>query len=384
MMHRLTITVDEDDFPLLVERKPQKWRNDVASVFAVTTSNDSLPLKGNGSGEATFTVTNTSARPLRGIARPKALGNTKKEWLKLAGDNEHDFAAGGTRQFSVALSVPADAPPGKYSFRLDAFSASNPDEDFTEGPTVSAEVLPAPPKPPSKAWIIPVALMAVLIIVATVVLIFRGGSKQQEVKKQPPPLVKPAVKVVTLGDGDQGKTTLMAAIIKVLSQAGKARSVAYEELIDPPEIEVQGVKVRAAEVEYDTDKAHYIHVGGHNQLDYLKLLTSSGVMFDGAILIISAQDGPMPATREQIINARNKGIKSIVVYLDNVDMVNDPELLQLVELEVHELLDKYDFKQDNVSIVRGSASKALAGSSDEIGKDSILELLKAMDMRFAK
>jgi beta-lactam-binding protein with PASTA domain len=141
----------------------------MATVFAITTPTDVLKLDADGHAEASFTVTNNTARPLRGLAKTRPLGDTKREWLKISGEPERDLAPGGTQQYNVTLSVPADASPGKYSFRLDVVSASNPDEDYTEGPTVTAEVLPAPPKPPSKAWVIPVALAAVLLIVGLTV-----------------------------------------------------------------------------------------------------------------------------------------------------------------------------------------------------------------------
>ncbi len=143
----------------------------MANIFAITTANDTIKLNADRHGEAVFTVTDTIARPLRGLVKLKPLGDTKQQWLKLAGESERDFAAGGTQQFNVMLDVPANTPPGKYGFRLDVVSTVNPDEHFTEGPTVTAEFLPPKARPPSKAWMIPVALIVLALIVGGIVWI---------------------------------------------------------------------------------------------------------------------------------------------------------------------------------------------------------------------
>src|SRR6266511_462268 len=149
----------------------------MANIFAITTASDTIKLNEQRHGEVVFTVTDTVARPLRGLAKLKALGDTKQQWLRLAGESERDFAAGGTQQFTVMLDIPPGAPPGKYGFRLDVVSSINPDEDFTEGPTVTAELLPAKPPAPSKAWVIPVALIVLVLIVVAIVLIVTRNKK---------------------------------------------------------------------------------------------------------------------------------------------------------------------------------------------------------------
>ena len=149
----------------------------MANVFAVTTANESINLDAKRHGEATFTVTDSISRPLRGLAKVKPLGDTKQQWLKLAGESERDFAAGGTQQYTVSIDIPPEVPAGKYGFRLDIVSMINPDEDFTEGPTVNAEVAARKPPPPSRAWIIPVALIVVAAMVGVVVLILTRSKK---------------------------------------------------------------------------------------------------------------------------------------------------------------------------------------------------------------
>ena len=192
------------------------------------------------------------------------------------------------------------------------------------------------------------------------------------------------IRILTLGHEAHGKSTLTAAITKVLYQMGKSKFVAYDDIVNPPEIEVQHVKVACAQVEYETSKARYGHIDCHNHSDYVKLLTSPGVTLDAAILVVSAADGPMPHTREHIILASKKGIQSMVVYLNKVDLVDDPELLDLVELEIRELLTQNAFKGDEVPVIRGSALSALVGTRDDIGRNAVIKLLSAMDMYFAE
>jgi elongation factor Tu len=194
---------------------------------------------------------------------------------------------------------------------------------------------------------------------------------------------KPTVNVAVLGHDGHGKTTLTAAITKVLSKTGGATFVHYDDLASPSDISVQGVTLAAAKVEYETDKARYVHVDCRGHADCVKLLTAEGVTLDGVIVVVSAQDGPMPQTREQLVLAHKAGIESVVVYLNKVELATDAELLELVELELRELLKQIGFKEGNVSIIRGSALMALVGTNDKIGRDSILELLRAMDMNFA-
>jgi elongation factor Tu len=194
---------------------------------------------------------------------------------------------------------------------------------------------------------------------------------------------KPTIRVVILGHDSHGKSTLTAAITKVLYKTGGAKFVPYDDIESPSEVVVQGIKVAAAQIEYETPKAHYVHVDCRSNSDYTKLLTSEGVAMDGAILVVSAQDGPMPQTREHIILARKRGINSIIVYINKVDLVNDTELLDLVELEVRELLTAHGYNGKAVPFIRGSALMALVGTRDEIGGKTIIELLSAMDKHFS-
>jgi len=190
---------------------------------------------------------------------------------------------------------------------------------------------------------------------------------------------KPHCNIGTIGHVDHGKTTLTAAITKVLAEQGKAQFTAYDQIDKAPEEKARGITINTAHVEYETDKRHYAHVDCPGHADYVKNMITGAAQMDGAILVVSAADGPMPQTREHILLARQVGVPAIVVYLNKVDMVDDPELLELVELEVRELLSKYGFPGDEVPIVRGSALAALEGRDDAIGKNSILELMKAVD-----
>ena len=188
---------------------------------------------------------------------------------------------------------------------------------------------------------------------------------------------KPHVNVGTIGHVDHGKTTLTAAITKVLSRAGKAEFMAYDQIDKAPEERERGITIATAHVEYETDKRHYAHVDCPGHADYIKNMITGAAQMDGAILVVSAADGPMPQTREHILLARQVGVPAIVVYLNKCDMVDDPELLELVELELRELLTKYEFPGDEIPIVRGSALKALEGDAE--WEKSIPALLEAVD-----
>ncbi|MDJ0971087.1 MAG: elongation factor Tu, partial [Kiloniellales bacterium] len=183
----------------------------------------------------------------------------------------------------------------------------------------------------------------------------------------------------TIGHVDHGKTTLTAAITKVLAEAGGAEFTAYDEIDKAPEEKARGITIATAHVEYETDNRHYAHVDCPGHADYVKNMITGAAQMDGAILVVSASDGPMPQTREHILLARQVGVPAIVVYMNKCDMVDDPELLDLVELEVRELLSSYEFPGDDIPIVRGSALKALEGDGGEIGSQSILELMKEVD-----
>ncbi len=188
---------------------------------------------------------------------------------------------------------------------------------------------------------------------------------------------KPHVNVGTIGHVDHGKTTLTAAITRVLAARGGAEFVGYEEIDRAPEEKERGITINTAHVEYETDARHYAHVDCPGHADYVKNMITGAAQMDGAILVVSAADGPMPQTREHILLARQVGVPALVVYLNKVDQVDDEELLDLVELEVRELLSEYDFPGDDIPVLRGSALQALEG--DEAGEASVLELMQAVD-----
>jgi len=192
---------------------------------------------------------------------------------------------------------------------------------------------------------------------------------------------KPHLNVGTIGHVDHGKTTLTAAITKALAKKNFAKYTAYDQIDKAPEERERGITIAIAHVEYQTEKRHYAHVDCPGHADYIKNMITGAAQMDGAVLVVSAPDGPMPQTREHILLARQVGVPSIVVYLNKVDMVakEDQELLDLVELELRELLSKYDFPGDTTPIVRGSALKALEGDQSDIGEGSIWKLMEALD-----
>jgi len=190
---------------------------------------------------------------------------------------------------------------------------------------------------------------------------------------------KPHCNIGTIGHVDHGKTTLTAAITKVLAEGGKASFTAYDQIDKAPEEKARGITINTAHVEYETDRRHYAHVDCPGHADYVKNMITGAAQMDGAILVVSAADGPMPQTREHILLARQVGVPAIVVYLNKVDMVDDEELLELVELEVRELLTKYQFPGDEIPIVKGSALAALEGRDEALGRAKILELMEAVD-----
>jgi elongation factor Tu len=190
---------------------------------------------------------------------------------------------------------------------------------------------------------------------------------------------KPHCNIGTIGHVDHGKTSLTAAITKILAEQGKAKYTAYDQIDKAPEEKARGITIATAHVEYETDKRHYAHVDCPGHADYVKNMITGAAQMDGAILVVSAADGPMPQTREHILLARQVGVPALVVYLNKVDMVDDPELLELVELEVRELLSKYEFPGDDIPVVKGSATCALNDEKPELGKNSVLELMKAVD-----
>ena len=190
---------------------------------------------------------------------------------------------------------------------------------------------------------------------------------------------KPHCNVGTIGHVDHGKTTLTAAITRVLAESGGATFTAFDQIDKAPEEKARGITIATAHVEYETANRHYAHVDCPGHADYVKNMITGAAQMDGAILVVSAADGPMPQTREHILLARQVGVPAIVVYMKKVDMVDDEELLDLVELEVRELLSIYDFPGDDIPIVRGSALCALDGREDEVGKASVIELMGAVD-----
>ena len=190
---------------------------------------------------------------------------------------------------------------------------------------------------------------------------------------------KPHVNIGTIGHIDHGKTTLTAAITKVLAEAGTAQFVAFDQIDKAPEEKARGITIAISHVEYQTPKRHYAHVDCPGHADYIKNMITGAAQMDGAILVVAASDGPMPQTREHILLARQVGVPAIVVFMNKVDMVDDAELLDLVELEVRELLSKYEFPGDEIPIIRGSALKALEGDKSEVGAPSVLKLMEEVD-----
>ncbi len=190
---------------------------------------------------------------------------------------------------------------------------------------------------------------------------------------------KPHCNVGTIGHVDHGKTTLTAAITKVLAESGGAEFTPYDQIDKAPEEKARGITIATAHVEYTTGNRHYAHVDCPGHADYVKNMITGAAQMDGAILVVSAADGPMPQTREHILLARQVGVPAIVVYLNKVDQVDDPELLELVELEVRELLSVYEYPGDDIPIVKGSALAALEGRDETVGKASILALMEAVD-----
>jgi elongation factor Tu len=190
---------------------------------------------------------------------------------------------------------------------------------------------------------------------------------------------KPHCNIGTIGHVDHGKTTLTAAITKVLAEQGGATFTAYDQIDKAPEERARGITISTAHVEYQTAKRHYAHVDCPGHADYVKNMITGAAQMDGAILVVSAADGPMPQTREHILLARQVGVPALVVYLNKVDMVDDPELLELVEMEVRELLSLYQFPGDKIPIVRGSALAALEGRDEDLGRKSVIALMEAVD-----
>jgi elongation factor Tu len=190
---------------------------------------------------------------------------------------------------------------------------------------------------------------------------------------------KPHCNVGTIGHVDHGKTSLTAAITKVLAETGGATFTAYDQIDKAPEERARGITISTAHVEYETKNRHYAHVDCPGHADYVKNMITGAAQMDGAILVVSAADGPMPQTREHILLARQVGVPALVVFMNKVDMVDDPELLDLVELEVRELLTSYQFPGDKIPVIRGSALMALEDKSPELGHDAILKLMQAVD-----
>jgi elongation factor Tu len=190
---------------------------------------------------------------------------------------------------------------------------------------------------------------------------------------------KPHVNIGTIGHVDHGKTTLTAAITSYLAKQGMAEKRGYDQIDAAPEEKERGITINTAHVEYETENRHYAHVDCPGHADYVKNMITGAAQMDGAILVVSAADGPMPQTREHILLAKQVGVPAIVVFLNKVDMVDDPELLELVEMEIRELLSKYDFPGDDVPIIKGSALKALEGEESDIGEGAMKELANAVD-----
>src|SRR5690554_6889480 len=190
---------------------------------------------------------------------------------------------------------------------------------------------------------------------------------------------KPHCNIGTIGHVDHGKTSLTAAITKVLAETGGATFKDYAQIDAAPEEKARGITINTSHVEYETEKRHYAHVDCPGHADYVKNMITGAAQMDGAILVVSAADGPMPQTREHILLARQVGVPALVVFMNKCDMVDDPELLDLVELEVRELLSKYQFPGDKIPVIRGSALMALEDKDPALGKEAILKLMQAVD-----
>ena len=190
---------------------------------------------------------------------------------------------------------------------------------------------------------------------------------------------KPHVNIGTIGHVDHGKTTLTAAITKILAETGGAEFIEFDKIDKAPEERARGITINTAHVEYETEARHYAHVDCPGHADYVKNMITGAAQMDGAILVVSAADGPMPQTREHILLARQVGVPALVVYLNKADMVDDPELLELVELEVRELLSIYDFPGDDIPVIAGSALAALEGGDETLGRASLMQLMAAVD-----
>jgi elongation factor Tu len=190
---------------------------------------------------------------------------------------------------------------------------------------------------------------------------------------------KPHINIGTIGHVDHGKTSLTAAITTVMAEINGGEASSYESIDKAPEEQARGITINASVVEYETAKRHYGHVDCPGHADYVKNMITGAAQMDGAILVVSAKDGPMPQTREHVLLARQVGVPALVVFINKVDTVEDPELLDLVEMEVRELLSSYDFDGDNIPVVRGSALCALNGDKNEIGKDAIIKLMDVVD-----
>jgi elongation factor Tu len=190
---------------------------------------------------------------------------------------------------------------------------------------------------------------------------------------------KPHVNIGTIGHVDHGKTTLTSAITKVLAETGGATAMEFDQIDKAPEEKERGITISIAHVEYETEKRHYAHVDCPGHADYVKNMITGAAQMDGAILVVGADDGPMAQTREHILLARQVNVPAMVVFLNKIDLVDDPELLDLVEMELRELLSRYDYPGDDIPIVRGSARAAMEGKTPDIGKKAVLELMKAVD-----
>ena len=190
---------------------------------------------------------------------------------------------------------------------------------------------------------------------------------------------KPHCNIGTIGHVDHGKTTLTAAITKVLAEAGGADYTAYDQIDKAPEEKARGITISTAHVEYETEARHYAHVDCPGHADYVKNMITGAAQMDGAILVVSAADGPMPQTREHILLARQVGVPALVVFMNKVDQGDDEELLELVEMEIRELLSSYDFPGDDIPIVKGSALASIEDSNEATGKNAIMELMSAVD-----
>ncbi len=337
----------------------------MARTFAITTPTDTLRLNADGGGEITFTVTNTANRAARARLKVRPLESAQSEWFTLNGDTERMFPQQGTEQVSIKVRAIPSSFSGKPAFRLDVISVDDPDDDYSEGPAVALQMgLPAAPKKPFPWWML-ITACAGLVLLAVMAYIF--------LPKPPSPKLR-ETSILIVGHKDHGKTTLQSAISWVLSKKGQATFIPYYSINTKP----------TSQVDFKTKKGNYHIIDALDTEAITRILQGDNPKIEAAILVVSAEDGPMPQTREHIASLKQKGIKALTVFVNKLDRLpgegDDPEtrkLMSLVELEVRDLVKTYGFPGDQVPVIEGSALKATQG--DPRWEKSIEDLLKSIE-----